>query len=92
MYVIRLSWPWEQAWLHIFKWDERFSFGRRNLPAQKTILTKVKRILRALDLPDSDNTGHNFCIGAASLTAMVGVDDSTIQVPYILEYVEASLE
>ena len=50
----------------------------KTLP-KSVFITEIRKIIRVLGLPDSNYAGHSFRIGAATSAAMVGVEDSTIQ-------------
>ena len=55
------------------------------LTAAKVPLTKqvfvgeLRKLLRAIGLPDESYAGHSFRIGAATSAALAGIEDSTIQ-------------
>ena len=57
----------------LFQWQDQ-------TPLSKTrFVEAVRQALTAVHLPVQDYAGHSFRIGAATMAAMVGLEDSTIQ-------------
>ena len=42
-------------------------------------MEEIRKLLRALELPEDNYAGHSFRIGAATSAALAGIEDSTIQ-------------
>jgi hypothetical protein len=40
---------------------------------------EIRKLLRALELPEDNYAGHRFRIGGATSAALAGIEDSTIQ-------------
>ena len=42
-------------------------------------MEEIRKLLRALELPEDNYAGHSFHIGVATSAALAGIEDSTIQ-------------
>ena len=45
---------------------------------KQTLVEEIRKLLRALELPEDNYAGHSFRIGAATSAALAGIEDSTI--------------
>ena len=56
-----------------------FRTASGDLVTKHWFVSQLRSILAAIGLPDHKYAGHSFRIGAATTTALIGIEDSTIQ-------------
>jgi hypothetical protein len=47
--------------------------------SKQAFVEEIRKLLRALELPEDNYAGHSFHIGVATSAALAGIEDSTIQ-------------